>query len=164
MQNRGKIVIRGIVQGVGFRPFVYALAEKYDISGWVKNLGSRVEIAAAGARFSDFCREVSKGTVLSTIDAVDVFPLDEEVGPGFVIRSSGEGSLDGMIPPDVAVCDDCIRDIFTPGGRYEGYWATSCVNCGPRYSIIKTLPYDRERTAMDAFPTCTACGLSLIHI
>ena len=63
-----------------------------------------------------------------------------------------------MIPPDVAVCDDCIRDIFTPGGRYEGYWATSCVNCGPRYSIIKTLPYDRERTAMDAFPTCTPCG------
>lgn len=158
MQNRGKIVIRGIVQGVGFRPFVYALAEKYAISGWVKNLGSRVEIAAAGARFSAFCAEVSKGTVLSTIDAVEVFPLDEEVGPGFAIRSSGEGSLDGMIPPDVAVCDDCIRDIFTPGGRYEGYWATSCVNCGPRYSIIKTLPYDRERTAMDAFPTCTACG------
>jgi len=158
MQNRGKIVIRGIVQGVGFRPFVYSLAQKYDISGWVKNLGSRVEIAAAGARFSEFCRDVSGGTVLSVIDSVEVFPLDEEVGPGFVIRSSGEGSLDGMIPPDVAICDDCIKDIFTPGGRYEGYWATSCVNCGPRYSIIRTLPYDRERTAMEEFPVCTACG------
>ncbi|MDK2975160.1 MAG: hydrogenase maturation protein HypF [Methanofollis sp.] len=157
MQNRGKIVIRGIVQGVGFRPFVYALAEKYGISGWVKNLGSRVEIAAAGARFSEFCRDVSGGTPLSVIDSTEVLPLDEEVGPGFAIRSSGEGTLDGMIPPDVAVCDDCIRDIFTPGGRYEGYWATSCVNCGPRYSIIRTLPYDRERTSMEEFPTCAAC-------
>ncbi|QYZ78936.1 carbamoyltransferase HypF [Methanofollis formosanus] len=157
MQNRGTIIIRGIVQGVGFRPFVYALAEKYTISGWVKNLGSRVEIAASGARFSEFCQAVAGGTPLSVIDSVEVLPLDEEVETGFVIRSSGTGALDGLIPPDVAVCDECIRDIFTPGGRYEGYWATSCVNCGPRYSIIRSLPYDRERTAMEEFPMCDAC-------
>ncbi|MDD3621806.1 MAG: carbamoyltransferase HypF [Methanofollis sp.] len=157
MQNRGKIIIRGIVQGVGFRPFVYGLAEKYGISGWVKNLGSRVEIAASGARFSEFCRAVSGGTPLSVIDSVEVLPLEEEVEPGFVILPSGTGTLDGLIPPDVAVCDECIRDIFTPGGRYEGYWATSCVNCGPRYSIIRSLPYDRERTAMEEFPMCGVC-------
>ncbi|QSZ66969.1 carbamoyltransferase HypF [Methanofollis aquaemaris] len=159
MQNRGKIIIRGIVQGVGFRPFVYALAEKYDISGWVKNLGSRVEIAASGARFSEFCQAVAGGTPLSVIDSVEVLPLDEEAAePGFVIKPSGTGTLDGLITPDVAVCDECIRDIFTPGGRYENYWATSCVNCGPRYSIIRSLPYDRERTAMEEFPMCDACG------
>ncbi|TAJ43474.1 carbamoyltransferase HypF [Methanofollis fontis] len=157
MQNSGTIVIRGIVQGVGFRPFVYALAEKYGISGWVKNLGSRVEIAAAGARFSEFLQAVSTGTPLSVIDSVEVLPLDETPADGFVIRQSATGALDGMIPPDVAVCEECIRDITTPGGRYEGYWATSCVNCGPRYSIIRTLPYDRERTAMEDFPMCGAC-------
>lgn len=157
MQNRGKIIIRGIVQGVGFRPFVYACAEKLGISGWVKNLGSRVEVAAAGARFPEFVEAVSKGTPLSVIDSVEVLPLDEEVGPNFSILPSGTGALDGMIPPDVAICDACVRDIDTPGGRYEGYWATSCVNCGPRYSIIRTLPYDRERTAMDEFPMCDAC-------
>lgn len=158
MENRGKIIIRGIVQGVGFRPFVYTCAGKFGISGWVKNLGSRVEVAAAGARFSEFVDAVSKGTPLSVIDSVEVLPLDEEVAPGFSILSSGTGALDGMIPPDVAICDACVRDIETPGGRYEGYWATSCVNCGPRYSIIRTLPYDRERTAMDEFPMCDACG------
>lgn len=79
--------------------------------------------------------------------------------PGeFTILESGSGSLSGFIPADVAICDDCIADIFTPGGRYEGYWATSCVNCGPRYSIITAIPYDRERTTMEAFPMCAACG------
>ena len=63
-----------------------------------------------------------------------------------------------MIPPDIAICDECIADIFDSGGRYEHYWATSCVNCGPRYSIIHEIPYDRERTSMAAFPVCPACG------
>jgi hydrogenase maturation protein HypF len=62
-----------------------------------------------------------------------------------------------MIPPDIATCKECINDIDQKGGRYEGYWATSCVNCGPRYSIIRSLPYDRERTSMVAFPMCPAC-------
>ena len=63
-----------------------------------------------------------------------------------------------MIPPDIAMCDDCIADIFMAGGRYEGYWATSCVNCGPRYSIISEIPYDRERTSMRDFPMCPQCS------
>ena len=63
-----------------------------------------------------------------------------------------------MIPPDIAICDECIADIFQKGGRYENYWATSCVNCGPRYSIISEIPYDRERTSMEDFPMCPACA------
>jgi hydrogenase maturation protein HypF len=157
MQPAGIIIVRGIVQGVGFRPFVYAKAMEYGIRGSVKNLGSEVEIKAEGLRFSDFLRAVSHGPPLARIDTIEVRPLDQELPPGFTIEKSGSGSLSGMIPPDIATCHECIDDIVLQGGRYEGYWATSCVNCGPRYSIIRSLPYDRERTSMASFPMCRAC-------
>jgi hydrogenase maturation protein HypF len=158
MQTKGKILVRGIVQGVGFRPFVYARASEFGIAGSVKNLGSEVEIYARGERFLEFLAAVSRGPPMSRIDSVDVTDTDARIPDGFVIRSSGTGTFSGMIPPDIAICSDCIADIFTPGGRYEGYWATSCVNCGPRYSIIRAIPYDRERTSMDDFPKCPACA------
>jgi hydrogenase maturation protein HypF len=154
----GRISVRGIVQGVGFRPFVYARACEFGIAGSVKNLGSEVEIYARGERFADFLAAVSRGPPMSRIDSVNVTKTDAEITDGFVILKSGTGSFSGMIPPDIAICNDCIADIFTSGGRYEGYWATSCVNCGPRYSIIRAIPYDRERTSMDEFPTCPACA------
>jgi hydrogenase maturation protein HypF len=158
MQKTGKITVRGIVQGVGFRPFVYAKASTLGISGSVKNLGSEVEIFARGERFENFLAEVSRGPPLSRIDSVEVTPVSEEIPDGFFILPSGSGSLTGMIPPDIAICNDCISDIFHKSGRYENYWATSCINCGPRYSIINTLPYDRERTSMTEFPACAACA------
>ena len=157
MRIRGKISIKGIVQGVGFRPFVYKTAHDLGMQGTVRNLGSEVLVLAEGNNFDEFVRRLSSGTPLSHIDTVTVTDSDEPLPPGFVILGSAEGSLSGFIPADVATCDDCIRDIFTPGGRYEGYWATSCVNCGPRYSIICGLPYDRERTRMDEFPMCGTC-------
>ena len=158
MRTRGTIIIRGIVQGVGFRPFVYAKAREFGITGTVKNLGSEVEIHAFGDHFEEFLEAVSRGTPLSRIDSVIVRDMRGDPPDTFIILESGSGSLSGFIPADVATCDDCITDIFTPGGRYEGYWATSCVNCGPRYSIITAIPYDRERTSMEAFPMCDACG------
>ena len=158
MQKRGKISVRGIVQGVGFRPFVYARACEYGIAGSVKNLGSEVEIFARGDQFDTFLAAVSRGPPMSRIDSVDVTETTADIPDGFVILKSGTGSFSGMIPPDIAICDNCIADIFTTGGRYEGYWATSCVNCGPRYSIIQEVPYDRERTSMDTFPMCGACA------
>jgi hydrogenase maturation protein HypF len=158
MRRSGRIKIRGIVQGVGFRPFVYATAKRLGIVGFVKNRGSEVEIQARGDRFEEFLAAVSRGPPMAKIDSVEVFP-DAGPFPGtFLIAQSDRGSLSGMIPPDIATCDQCIRDIDTPGGRYEGYWATSCVNCGPRYSIIRDLPYDRERTSMAEFPPCPACA------
>lgn len=157
MRTSGTIIIRGIVQGVGFRPFVYAKAREFGITGTVKNLGSEVEIHASGDCFEEFLEAVSRGTPLSQIDSVDVRNLRGGQAEGFTILESNSGSLSGFIPTDVAICDDCIADIFTQGGRYEGYWATSCVNCGPRYSIINTIPYDRERTSMAEFPACPAC-------
>jgi hydrogenase maturation protein HypF len=157
MEPAGIITVKGIVQGVGFRPFVYARAVELGIHGSVKNLGSEVEIRAAGPRFSEFVRVVSKGPPMARIDSVVVRPLAGGLPDGFVIEKSADGSLSGMIPPDIATCDECIGDIGTPGNRYEAYWATSCVNCGPRYSIIKSLPYDRERTSMALFPMCGVC-------
>ena len=158
MQKQGRISVRGIVQGVGFRPFVYAKAIELGIFGRVKNLGSEVEIIARGDRFEDFVAAVSRGPLMARIDSVEVTDFSGIVPEGFFIEKSATGSFSGMIPPDIAICSECVNDIFTPGGRYEGYWATSCVNCGPRYSIINAIPYDRERTSMDAFPMCGACA------
>jgi len=162
MQKTGKITVRGIVQGVGFRPFVYAQAHALGIAGTVKNLGSEVEIFARGERFEAFLAAVSHGPPLSRIDSIDVIAVRQEIPEGFHILPSGTGSLTGMIPPDVAICDECISDIFQKNGRYDNYWATSCVNCGPRYSIIREIPYDRERTSMAEFPPCPACGQEYI--
>jgi len=160
MQRTGKITVRGIVQGVGFRPFVFAQAERLSISGTVKNLGSEVEIVARGeaAAFGTFLAAVSRGPPLSRIDSVACTETDQPIADGFTILKSGTGSFSGMIPPDIAICDECIADIFRDGGRYRNYWTTSCVNCGPRYSIIREIPYDRERTSMDEFPVCPACA------
>jgi hydrogenase maturation protein HypF len=158
MQKTGRITVRGIVQGVGFRPFVFAQACDLGISGSVKNLGSEVEIYARGERFEEFVGAVSRGPPLSRIDSVEVTGTIKEIPDGFFILSSGSGSHSGMIPPDIAICSECIADIFHKGGRYEHYWATSCVNCGPRYSIISEIPYDRERTSMADFPMCPSCA------
>ena len=157
MQLSGKIIVRGVVQGVGFRPFVYAAAHRLGISGCVQNLGSEVEIKAAGAKFEEFINIVREGPPLSQIDSLEISPLDEEIPVGFSILPSRSGTLSGMIPPDVATCTPCLHDMDEPGGRYEKYWATSCVNCGPRYSIIRQLPYDRERTSMAPFQMCGGC-------
>ena len=158
MRDRGRILVRGIVQGVGFRPFVYARARALGIRGSVKNTGSQVEIDAWGDRFEDFLEEVSRGPPLSRIDSVEVLPLQGSPPTGFLILISSAGTLSGMIPPDVATCAECVEDIFDERSRYRSYFATSCVNCGPRYSIIGSLPYDRERTSMASFPMCPECG------
>lgn len=158
MRQSGRILVRGIVQGVGFRPFVYAQAKKYSISGWVKNLGSEVEICAKGDHFEEFLIAIRIGPPLSRIDSIQVVPFEDPVPEDFVILPSARGALSGMIPPDIAMCDECLGDIYQKGGRYGRYWATSCVNCGPRYSIITELPYDRERTSMARFTVCSACN------
>jgi hydrogenase maturation protein HypF len=158
MRDRGRILVRGIVQGVGFRPFVYARARALGIRGTVRNTGSQVEIEAWGVRFDRFLEEVSRGPPLARIDAVEVLPLEGSPPDGLTILASSPGSLSGMIPPDVATCGECVGDLLGEKSRYRGYFATSCVNCGPRYSIIGSLPYDRERTSMVSFPMCPECG------
>lgn len=155
----GKIIIRGIVQGVGFRPFVYAQAVKHHITGTVINHGSEVEIDAWGDEFEAFRKAVAKGPKMSVIDSVDVLPLSPDVKQpaAFSILPSQDGARSGFVPADIATCKHCLEDVTNPKSRYFGYWATSCTDCGPRYSIIHTVPYDRERTAMNQFPKCSDC-------
>ena len=115
----GRIIVRGIVQGVGFRPFVYAAAVRLGIAGSVINHGSEVEITACGDRFDEFCREVSKGPKMSVIDSVTVEPLSEgDVDTsGFFILPSADGARTGFIPADIAPCDACLADIMDPSSR-----------------------------------------------
>ena len=114
MRRQGRIIVRGIVQGVGFRPFVYAKAHELNINGTVKNLGSEVEILAKGDRFEDFVDAISHGPPLAQIDSIQVFDIQQQIGDKFTILPSGSGALTGMIPPDVAICDACIADIVFP--------------------------------------------------
>ena len=138
---------------------MYAAAVGLGIAGAVIDHGSEVEITACGDRFDEFCREVSKGPKMSVIDSVTVEPLSEgDVDTsGFFILPSADGARTGFIPADIATCDACLADIMDPSSRYYGYWATSCTDCGPRYSIIRAVPYDRERTSMEAFSPCNDC-------
>lgn len=157
-----RITITGVVQAVGFRPFVYRIASSNDLRGWVKNLGDAgVDVFVQGkpSDIETFMEDLeNKNPPLARIDEIISEPAEsDESIDKFTIKKSGSGSSgSGTIPPDIATCDDCLEDVFGDT-RYEGYWATSCVNCGPRFSVIRELPYDRDKTSMDEFPMCDNC-------
>jgi hydrogenase maturation protein HypF len=157
--KKANFLVRGIVQGVGFRPFVHNLAAEFSLSGYVKNLGTRVEIVVEG-RDEDieaFVKRLKAGTKLSRIDSVEI-----TYGPytgaykGFSIEKSAVSGFGGFIPPDTGICNNCIEDMRGKT-RFRDYWAASCVDCGPRYAIMDTLPYDRDNTTMVDFPFCEDC-------
>jgi hydrogenase maturation protein HypF len=153
--------VRGVVQGVGFRPFVFRLATELRLAGSVRNLGDAgVEIviegpAAALSTFVDRLR--GEAPALARVESVVTEAREPSGSTSFAILASraAEGAA-GSLPPDIAVCDDCLCDIHGVS-RYQGYWATTCTNCGPRFTVIDALPYDRPRTSMEAFPMCPAC-------
>jgi hydrogenase maturation protein HypF len=156
-RTRAKIRVKGVVQGVGFRPFVYKHAVELHLTGYVKNLGAHVDIDVEGShaaivKFIDFLKQ---GPPISRIDDVRVEWHRPRGYTEFIITSSGEGEF-GFTSPDIAICDDCLRDL-RQSSRYEEYWATSCVNCGPRFTVTERLPYDRETTSMVDFPMCSEC-------
>ncbi|MGZ4934582.1 MAG: carbamoyltransferase HypF, partial [Halobacteriota archaeon] len=149
--------MKGVVQGVGFRPFVYKHAVELHLAGYVKNLGAHVDVDVEGSH-ADIVRLIAflkQGPPISRIDDIYVEWLRLRGYTDFSIASSGEGEF-GFTSPDIAMCDDCLRDL-REGSRYEEYWATSCVNCGPRFTVTERLPYDRETTSMVDFPMCSEC-------
>lgn len=162
-QLRSRIRVRGTVQGVGFRPTVYRLAVASGLNGFVRNDGEGVAIEIQGEAHSvdQFASALrTQAPPLSRIDGVEVEPLalaGDEQG-GFRVLDS-DGALDGHagIPPDVATCDACLRELFDPSDRRYGYPFINCTDCGPRYTIVIRTPYDRERTTMAAFPLCAEC-------
>lgn len=161
-EKRAQILIQGIVQGVGFRPFVYRLAKDLDLSGTVKNLGDAgVEVVLEGSKekIKEFLdRLTEENPPLSKIKSINTNYSQIEGLEEFKILKSAEGGEgSGTIPPDTAMCEKCYSDMRDPKSRYYNYWATSCVDCGPRFTVIRGLPYDRPRTSMDEFPMCDKC-------
>jgi len=156
---RKQIRIRGTVQGVGFRPFVLNLARKLDISGFVRNTEAGVEIEAEGRELPAFLvRLRTECPPLARIAEIDVADLPPAGAAGFEIRQSAAPVGDfALVPPDIATCDDCLRDLSDPANRRYLYPFTNCTNCGPRYTIIQDVPYDRAATTMSGFRMCVAC-------
>lgn len=157
--------VEGVVQGVGFRPFVYRLARELGLDGVVRNAAGRVEVEAEGPEDSldAFARRLATDAPpRARVERVAVLPLagrpGREAGSGFVIEESvAAPSTVRLFPPDIATCDDCVGELFDPADRRHRYPFINCTNCGPRATIIDDLPYDRARTSMAEFPLCPSC-------
>jgi hydrogenase maturation protein HypF len=157
-----RVVVFGVVQGVGFRPFVYRLARTFGYAGWVKNIGPGVEIHLETATPEDFSRFLRrlKGDLppLARIESLSLKPASSQGCRSFRVRKSGKGESFVFISPDIATCDACHREILTPSERRYRYPFTNCTDCGPRYTIVKSLPYDRAKTTMAGFTMCPDCA------
>jgi hydrogenase maturation protein HypF len=157
------VEVRGVVQGVGFRPFVWRLATEIGLEGAVVNRAGQVEIRVAGSdeAIELFVRRLrTDAPPRARVEAVEVRPAEVEIpqGCGFAIEESeAVGSSERLFPPDIATCDDCLTELFDPADRRYRYPFTNCTNCGPRATIIEDLPYDRARTSMREFALCAAC-------
>jgi len=156
---RLRIRAEGVVQGVGFRPFVHNLALKYNLKGWVLNSPSGVLIEVEGEEAPLFLRELqSNPPPLAVLESLKVEELEPAGYSEFQIRSSQtEEEPITLIPPDVATCEDCLREMKDPSDRRYRYPFINCTNCGPRFTIIESLPYDRSRTTMKEFVMCPDC-------
>ena len=156
-----KVHITGIVQGVGFRPFVYNLAASLDIKGWVKNTSAGVVIEADGEKdvLDSFLQKLRDDA--PPLSRIDEFTASFGPGNGFtqfdIINSESVDGAFQPISPDVAICDDCLRELFDPSDRRYRYPFINCTNCGPRFTIIKDIPYDRPFTTMAGFKLCPDC-------
>ncbi len=158
---RLKIQVSGIVQGVGFRPFIYQLAKRCGVTGWVCNTGDGVLIEAEGdeGELDRFVRAISaEAPSLALVSEVLTETLDPTGYDDFRILGSRNGTgTQTTIPPDIATCPDCIADTSTPDNRRHRYPFTNCTNCGPRFTIIRGIPYDRPQTTMASFDMCPEC-------
>ncbi len=156
-----RVVVTGVVQGVGFRPFVYRLAKRHGLSGWVCNTSSCVEMEVAGtpASLQAFLDELqTDAPALARLESVVAQPAAAAGREGFVILSSRNRSASrATIPADVSTCDQCFAEVTDPGDRRYGYPFTNCTNCGPRFTIVRQVPYDRPLTTMAAFEMCPRC-------
>ena len=156
-----KIEVNGIVQGVGFRPFVYNLADQYDLKGEVANTAAGVSILIEGSPQNILAFETALTTKCPPLaHVVEISGRTESVKPFAefrIVKSRGQAQMATLISPDVSICDDCRQELFDPKDRRFRYPFINCTNCGPRWSIIRQLPYDRPRTSMARFSMCPEC-------
>ncbi len=158
---RKKIAICGVVQGVGFRPFVYRLAREHGLAGWVLNHSGGVEIEVEGPSvgLEAFWRDLqAESPPLARIEGISAVDYPPNGYTTFEIRESrAEEGRYQLVSPDIATCPDCQRELFDPADRRYRYPFTNCTNCGPRFTIIADIPYDRPNTTMRLFPMCPHC-------
>ena len=156
-----RIHITGIVQGVGFRPFVYGLAKKLELSGWVRNTSAGVDIEVDGEQdvLDSFVKALrDEAPPLSRIDELTAsFQAPNGFRSFDIVHSEAVEGAFQPISPDVSICPDCLRELFDPSDRRNRYPFINCTNCGPRFTIIKDIPYDRSKTTMAPFPMCPDC-------
>ena len=157
------IQVKGIVQGVGFRPFVYRLAKKYLVNGWVLNAtdGVFIHAEAESKLLDEFVIELSENPpAASQVDEITLKEVALEDFDSFEIRFSDGGAVEKttLVSPDLATCADCADELFNPNDRRFRYPFINCTNCGPRFTIIEQLPYDRKSTSMKDFPMCERCA------
>jgi len=156
-----RIHITGIVQGVGFRPFVYGLADRLALNGWVRNTSAGVDIEVDGAQedLDTFINSLQEEA--PPLSRIDSFQADWVPINGFsdfeIVHSEGKAGDFIPISPDVSICPDCLGELFDPDDRRYRYPFINCTNCGPRFTIIKDIPYDRPKTTMGSFEMCPAC-------
>lgn len=157
-----RIHITGIVQGVGFRPFVYSLAKRFSLTGWVRNTsaGVDIEVDGASAYLEQFVRALQDET--PPLARIDELRVESRPANGFteftIIQSEAISHAFQPISPDVSICADCLRELFDPQDRRYRYPFINCTNCGPRFTIIQDIPYDRPNTTMAGFPMCPDCA------
>jgi hydrogenase maturation protein HypF len=155
-----RVRVRGAVQGVGFRPFIHALAARYDLSGFVLNDGEGVLAEVEGTALDAFLSALRREQPpLARIDGVDVTDLPGDGRLGFRIRETAlAGTNRTCIVPDAATCEACLEELFDPSSRFHRYPFVTCTQCGPRFTIARQPPYDRAHTSMAAFGMCSACS------
>jgi len=153
-----KLIFKGIVQGVGFRPTIYRVAKQLGLKGYVLNLGSEVEVVIDKNK-EGFIRELRKH-LPSIAQITDIIELEDNRNfKDFHIFHSKDGEKQSLIPIDIGICEDCIREIFDKKDRRHYFPFTNCTVCGARFSLINSVPYDRERTSMDNFNLCKDCSV-----
>ncbi len=158
---RRGLAVRGVVQGVGFRPFIYRIAHEERLAGSIGNdtEGVTIEVEGAPDRVEEFVRRVrADAPPLARIDSISLRALSATGETGFLILASEVlGRVSTGIPADAATCADCLRELLDPGDRRFGYPFLNCTNCGPRFTITRSIPYDRPQTSMAKFTMCAAC-------
>ncbi|MDH3716459.1 MAG: acylphosphatase, partial [Gammaproteobacteria bacterium] len=156
-----RMTLAGHVQGVGFRPFVYRLAREYGLTGYVQNRLGEVDIVACGhqqvlQKFRDDL--IRRAPPLSRPRIIKILPIDTAAFSVFeIIDSANDADARIYVPADYFMCEDCREELLDPDDRRFGYPFINCTQCGPRYTLIERLPYDRLNTSMAEFPLCSAC-------
>ncbi|MFF3448121.1 carbamoyltransferase HypF [Streptomyces sp. NPDC002667] len=161
-RERRHVTVTGVVQGVGFRPFVYTLARELGLTGWVTNnaRGVEAEVEGPAGAVAEFCARIgTRPPPLAVVESVEheAVPLEGE-GSVFTIRPSSAGPGRTLVSPDTATCDACLSELADPADRRYRHPFITCTHCGPRFTIVTSLPYDRDSTTMAGFPMCADCA------